>query len=58
MIDLSHHISNDMQTFPKHWHIKTKITKLGRINKEHRETKKKEIMSKTTQSKNIHKQTD
>ena len=45
MIDLSHHISNDMQTFPKHWHIKTKISQLGKINKEHRETKKIEMSS-------------
>ena len=45
MIDLSHDISNDMQTFPRHWHIKTKISQLGSINKEHRETKKIEMSS-------------
>ena len=45
MIDLTHDVENNMQTFPKHWHIKTRITQLGKINKEHRETKKIEMSS-------------
>ncbi len=45
MIDLTHDVENNMQTFPKHWHIKTRITQLGTINKEHRETKKIEMSS-------------